>query len=259
VDEARQLRDFAFQETRLADLKVPGIIAGMIDAESGLLDDLDKVQAIVPYSPGQAFERGGLLAPVWAAANAWQFAQTPPRDPVVRGTMTQAIIFTRLEALPGKSLQVKAMEGTLRQKRSALRLAAAAVDRMNKRFFAAATGLTDAGMAAADALATIPTETESPLPETLGIRTFSQGGTGGLRLLFTFEPYDDDSATAQVLQFMIEGVDAGWDNEVAVDPSGNALGPFVVGQTVRARTKGTNASGSRESGPRQLTILPPPT
>ena len=84
----------------------------------------------------------------------------------------------------------------------------------------------------------------------------SQGGNDGLHLLVAYEPYDEPDVTAKILRWMIVGVDADW-NKVAVDPGGKALGPFVVGQVVRVRTKVTDARGSREGGERQLTVLQP--
>ena len=60
-----------------------------------------------------------------------------------------------------------------------------------------------------------------------------------------------------MLQYQRLDVDADW-QDVPYDASGNALGPFQVGQTVKVRTRVTNASGSREGGVRQLTLLAPP-
>jgi hypothetical protein len=257
LDERRQTRDFAYLLLRGLVISVPKIIEGVVDETSGLLDDLDKAYAIPPWSPANVLARGYLLAPTWAAANTWQAAQTPPRSALVRGATTQANFVTQLQAFPQTERDVAAAEVALQGARGALRRAAAELDRLNKRFLKAATGLAEPGSAAADALATIPTESDSPLPDTLGIKTLSQGGTGGLQLLVSYEPYDDDSAEAKRLQWMVVDVDAGWDHEVPVDPSGNAFGPFVAGQVVKVRTVVTNASGSRESGSRQLTILAP--
>ena len=59
-----------------------------------------------------------------------------------------------------------------------------------------------------------------------------------------------------VLQYMRVGIDADW-TTVAYDASGNAIGPFEVGQTVKVRTRVTNTSGSRDGGVRQLTLIAP--
>lgn len=257
-DGAVQGVDFAFAWLRLHTLRVPAILAGVIDEESGLLDDLDKVYAIRPYSPDQAVARAKALSPVWHAANLWQVAQTPPRPMIVRGAVTLPIFQQKLAGFPGSEQAEADRLFDLKQSRDVLRKAAAVLDRLSKRFLQAGRGLADPGSAAEAALAEIPTESASPLPDTLGIKTLRQGGDDGLHLLAAYEPYDDSSATAKELQWMIEGVDAGWEHTVAVQPGGNALGPFVAGQVVRVRTRVTNASGTRESGVRQLTILAPP-
>jgi hypothetical protein len=48
LDEARQERDFASERLRRVSLRAPKMIEGMIDPESGLLDDLAKVYGVVP-------------------------------------------------------------------------------------------------------------------------------------------------------------------------------------------------------------------
>lgn len=259
VDQARQTHDLAFGTLRALALQVPKIIEGVVDEKSGLIDDLDKVYAIYPSTPAKAVSRGQALAPLWAAANAWQAAQTPTRPPIVRGTATQAIFVQKLQAFPVTKETVAAQELALDVARGDLRRGVAAVDRLNKRFLVAATGMVDPGSAAADALETIPTSSQSPLPDTLSIRTFAQGGAGGLQLVVTYEAYDwAEPGVDELVQWMVVGVDPGWDHAVPAVAGGNAFGPFTAGQTVRVRTKVTNGSGSREGGVRQLTIQAPP-
>ena len=84
VDNARQAGDFSWLELRLISLKVPKIIEGVVDENSGLLDDLGKVYGIVPWSADKTIARCGLLGPVWESANNWQLAQVPPRPTIVR-------------------------------------------------------------------------------------------------------------------------------------------------------------------------------
>jgi len=43
-----------------------------------------------------------------------------------------------------------------------------------------------------------------------------------------------------------------------VDPSGNTLGPFAVGKTVKLRTRVTSGVGTTTGSIRTLTIQPPP-
>jgi hypothetical protein len=41
------------------------------------------------------------------------------------------------------------------------------------------------------------------------------------------------------------------------DPSGNALGPFTVGQVIKLRTRVTNSNGTTTGSVRTLTVLNP--
>ena len=108
---------------------------------------------------------------------------------------------------------------------------------------------------AEQALDSVPTTPESPLPETLGVRTFTQGGVNGLQLLIAYEPYDLEEGDLARVEWMIVDTDAGFTHPAPYDASGNAIGPFTIGQTVRARTSVTNASGTRTGSVRQLTLL----
>ena len=49
-----------------------------------------------------------------------------------------------------------------------------------------------------------------------------------------------------------------WKYKAPYDASGNAFGPFTVGQTIRIRTSVTNTHGTRTGGVRQLTLIAPP-
>jgi len=258
LDEARQARDYAVEALRLTAVKVPAIIEGVVDESSGLLDDLARVYAIKMNSIDKIIARAKTLSPLWASANAWQTSRVPARAAITRGTMTQPIFAVQVGYVFPMLQTVKDKEQDLDEMRGALRTAAHALERLCIRFLKAAGGLADPGSAAEAALATIPTTTVSDLPETLGVKTFTQGKTNGLQLLVAYEPYALTAGETAVLQYQRVDLDPGW-QQVAYDASGNALGPFLVGQTVKVRTKVTNASGSREGGTRQLTLITPPS
>ena len=96
VDNARQAKEFAWLSLRLISLKIPAICEGVLDPDSGLLDDLGKIYAIVPWSPDKTLARCKLLGPFWAAANSWQAAQIPSRPPIVRNTVSQSIFMSSI-------------------------------------------------------------------------------------------------------------------------------------------------------------------
>lgn len=59
------------------------------------------------------------------------------------------------------------------------------------------------------------------------------------------------------VEWLVEGVDTDFTHTAPVDPSGNALGPFTIGQVVKLRTRVTNANGTTTGSVRTLTILNP--
>jgi hypothetical protein len=52
-------------------------------------------------------------------------------------------------------------------------------------------------------------------------------------------------------------VDADFVHEMPLDPSGNALGPFVPGQVMHILTEVSNSAGTRSTAPRTITIEEP--
>ena len=107
--------------------------------------------------------------------------------------------------------------------------------------------------ALAEALAQITTESGN-LPGTLGIRTILQGGAGGLQLLISYDNGSYDATATNTVEWMVIGVDTEFTHQVPADPSGNALGPFASGQTVKLRTRVTNTNGTTTGSVRTLVI-----
>lgn len=258
VDSARQARDFSWGALRLISLKVPSIIEGMLDESSGVLDDLHKVYAIVPWSPEKTISRCKLLIPIWEAADSWQVAQSPARPAIIRNGVGFGTFMSMVAAYFPLSQTTANVEHLLDEAREALRKSARSLETYCIRFRKAAEGLADPGSAAEVAVLGIPTTSSSQLPETLGIRTFGQGGTNGLQLLINYEPYHLEDGDIAELEWQILDTDTGFDHSTPYDASGNAIGPFLVGKTIRIRTVVTNTHGSRTGGVRQLTLIAPP-
>jgi hypothetical protein len=59
------------------------------------------------------------------------------------------------------------------------------------------------------------------------------------------------------MRWQVNGVDPGFDRNAPLDPSGNTLSPFAVGQVVRVMTEVSNRSGTRTSTVRTITIEEP--
>ena len=254
LDDSRQARDLICAQIHLLDVKVPALIAASLSEEPHILADLDKVYAIVAETFSACVARAQKLVPVWKATNAFLAAQSPALPPITRNGKTVANLETLIaQATPAESA-VAALESEAGTLRGTLRRDAQRVDRINKAAYKGMMALADPGTPGMDALGTISTESTSLLPDTLGIRSISQGGTNGLQVLVNFEPSAIEPGETRELQYMRDGIDADW-TTIAVDASGNALGPFAVGQTIRVRTSVTNSHGTRNSGTRRLVIL----
>ncbi len=115
----------------------------------------------------------------------------------------------------------------------------------------------EAGSDEALALEQIPTEQGTPVPDVIDIDTVLQGGDDGLHVLVHYEPGGGDHATTREIQWMVEGVDVDFTHTAPLDASGNALGPFTVGQVVKVRTSASNSSGTRTCAVRTITIGTP--
>jgi len=64
-------------------------------------------------------------------------------------------------------------------------------------------------------------------------------------------------ATTKLVKWKVVGVDVGFDNSATLDPSGNTLGPFLVGQVVQMMTEVSNSGGTRTSAVWTITIETP--
>ena len=130
-------------------------------------------------------------------------------------------------------------------------------DSLNKRWYQLAKSLSDTNPGLATALEGITTETGMPAPDPYDIGNLLQGGQGGLQALVSYLPGGGDHATTSLVKWMVEGVDAGFTHSAPLDPSGNTLGPFVVGNVVKVLTEVSNSTGTRTSAVRTITIVEP--
>ena len=165
-------------------------------------------------------------------------------------------LVAEMNAQPAKEQTVEDRAVDVTSARTDLRVATTAVDRLNKRYYDKLSAEARTNPALAEALANITT-TSGNLPGTLGIRTLLQGGVNGLQLLVSYENGTYTSGATSTVEWMVEGVDTDFTHTAPADPSGNALGPFTIGQVVKLRTRVTNANGTTTGSVRTLTILNP--
>ncbi len=247
-------------KTKILDVKIAAIIDGQI-ADLNIIDDLGDVFNIVPRSEPTILSRARALFPVWARANTALAALTPTQPPITRNIQgvphTAAMLKGFLDGYTAIIQTRDDRESTLNKKRSDLRVIDRKTDRLIKAWYQVVKNMFEAGTPEYEALAQIPTEEGTPTPDVFDIATLLQGGTGGLRVLVSYEAGGGDHATTLEVQWMVEGVDADFTHTATLDPSGNTLGPFTVGQVVKVRTSVSNSSGTRTSAVRTITIEAP--
>lgn len=242
------------------DIGLPQSAEGELDdnlpAESALLDLLSPVYALVPRTTELALERGMKLKSALTKINTYLAAQTPARGPITTGGKGVADLDALMTAQAPLEQAVEDTAAEVSSSRTALRVAATAVDRLNKRFYARLQSEARTNAALAAALPQIITDSAN-LPRTLGINSIMQGGADNLHLLVSYDNGTFDAAATSVIEWMVAGPDTDFTHSAPVDPSGNTLGPFAVGQTVKIRTRVTNSNGTTTGSVRTLTLQQP--
>src|ERR1019366_7234917 len=106
--------------------------------------------------------------------NPYLAAQTPARGPITSGGKGVADLNALMTAQPALEQAIEDMAASVSAARTALRTAATALDRLNKRFYAKLQSEARTNDALAAALGQITTVSAN-LPGTLGIKTILQG------------------------------------------------------------------------------------
>ena len=260
LDAAVNAENQGFLTIQRLTLALPQAAEGELDdtvpAESALIDLLAPAFAIVPRTTEFALERGHKVVSAVTKINTFLVPAVPPRAAITSGGKGVGDLVAVMNAQPAKEQTVEDRAVDVTSARTDLRVATTAVDRLNKRYYDKLSAEARTNPALAEALANITT-TSGNLPGTLGIRTLLQGGVNGLQLLVSYENGTYTSGATSTVEWMVEGVDTDFTHTAPADPSGNALGPFTIGQVVKLRTRVTNANGTTTGSVRTLTILNP--
>lgn len=241
-------------------VKVPAIIEAQLDENSGIMDDVNDIQAVTPRTEATILKRARMVHPVWVRANTALAALTPAQGPITRpigGTVHTAGSFKL--RLDGFNDLVKAMrdkESDLDGAKEALRSHDRAVDQLIKRWYKNAKALAEPGSALETALEAVPAEQGTPAPDPIEIATLTQGGEGGLQVLVAYEPGGGDHATTKLVKWQVNA-ETDFPHSAPLDASGNALGPFAIGAVVTVITEVSNSSGTRTIAPRSITVETP--
>lgn len=259
-DVANNAENQGFLTISALSLSLPKSAEGDLDdaneAESDLLDLLDPAYAIKPRTTESALERGKKVVSALTKINAYLAGKTSPLPPVTSGGKGVAQLSAAMAAQPGLEQSVEDRAADVASARTDLRVAATALDRLNKRFYSKLQSEARENAALAAALSQIETE-GAHLPETLGLRSILQGGTDNLQILLSYDNGSFTETASSTVEWMIVGTDKEFTRSTPADPSGNALGPFAAGQTVKLRTRVSNANGTTTGSVRTLAILAP--
>ncbi|MEQ1933106.1 MAG: hypothetical protein ABL962_04410 [Fimbriimonadaceae bacterium] len=246
---------------KLLGTKIPQIIEGHLSEDEQIMKDLRDAYKVVPRSQNTILERARKLYPVWVRANTALAALTPAQAAITRNIQNIAHTAAMFKALlDGFTTLVQTnsdTEGMLDSTIMDLSVLDSDTDALNKNWYQVAKALFEPGSAAYAALDSIPTEQGTPAPDVIEINTVTQGGDGGLHVLLSYVAGGGDHATTKLVKWQVVGVDPGFDHSAPLDASGNALGPFVVGQVVKVITEVSNSSGTRTSAVRTITIEEP--
>lgn len=255
-DAASSARNQGYLTLRSLIFVLPRIAQGQLDdvvaAESALLDYLSPVFAIDPRNTDLAIKRGLKLVAALTQIDEYLASLTPPRAPVRSGGKGVDELSAAITAQLALA-QAYEMRGTdVSVAREALRVEATALDRLNKRFYKMMRGEARENETLTKALEQI--DTGPNRPATLSIYKTLQGGTESRQVLVSYVIGSYDDKATNIIEWKVDGVDAAFTHSVAVDPSGNAIGPFKQGQTIQLRTRATNSNGGTVGSTRKITI-----
>ena len=241
-------------------MALPQAAKGELDdekpVESGLLNLLDEAFGITPRTTDLRLKRGKKVAAALVRMNTYLAAQIPSRPPITAAGKGVTDLNNAMGQQPALEQAVQNTTADVTTARTNLDTADHVVDRLNKRFYQKLLAEARSNATLDAALAQIDTETNN-LPGTLSIQSVLQGGVDQLHILVSYVNGTGSDADERLLDWMVVGVDADFANTVAVDLSGNALGPFLAGKTVKMRTRTVNQHGTRTSATRTLVVQAP--
>ena len=256
-DAANAAEHRSFVALRTQTLALPkaaqGELDDAIDAESALLDLLAPVFAVDPRNSEQALRRAKKLISALTHIDDDLAGQNPPRQPIRIGGQGVAALSAAIDAHPPLAQVCANRNADVSAARTALRSAAAQLDRINKRFYSKLKAEVRANPELAKALTQIETGPRN-LPATLSIHDIRQGGTENRQLLVSYVAATYDDGAESFIEWRLDDEAKGYAHALAADPSGNALGPFAGGSRVQLRTRVNNSNGTTTGSVRTLEI-----
>ena len=262
LDTAFRAVQSALLVMKTLGLRVAGMIESQLDEDVHLMDKLERLRRVAPRTASTILKRATELVPIWKQANAALAAAVPALPPLVKPIQGVGHTVAMLETLLATTYNalVKTMndkQELLDKAREDLREHDAAVDRLNKNWYKYVKEAYEPSDDVYEQLAGIPTEPSTPAPEVIEIDAVTQGGEEGLQALVSYLPGGGAHATTKKIKWGVAGADTGTPHDAPLDASGNALGPFAVGNVVTIIAEVGNSAGTRTTAPRTITIAVP--
>lgn len=253
-DEAVNAEHLGYFGIRTLTYSLPRLAEGDLDdddeTEAGLLDLLDPAYAVVPRTTEAAIKRGQKIVSAITRIDTHMVAKA--MTPIKSAGKGVGDLAAALAAQPALEQTVEDKLAGASDARRDLRVEATAVDRLNKRFYKKLESEAISNPALKAALSQINTGPSGP--HTLGIKKVMQGGADQRQVLVSYDNGSFTPGAVNTLEWMVVGVDADFtSHSMAADPSGNTLGPFTVGQTIKLRTRVVLA-GTTTGSTRTITI-----
>ncbi len=266
LSDVRAERDDTLAKLRDANVRVPGIIDGVLTADDDLHGQLDLVYAVeTNVSQASDLRRARLLGGLWADFNAKLAADTPPKPPLILAykkagsddppvNVTQENLLDLIEDCEQVQSDEAAAIREVSKAKTALRTAERKVDRDNKRWYLAWLKMYPPGTPEGDAAKNqVPAEQGTPPPNPLDIVSLTVNADRTVTLLYPAN--GGEHATTLELQWRLPG-DEDFGHSVAVQRPQQTVGPFTAGATVTFRTRGANSTPGVILGEPKTAIIP---
>lgn len=245
LTDALAAKNTVFAKLLDLDIRVPGVIDGVLDDEDELKDQLDAIYGVdADASENHTLRRARLVLPFWTDVNAACAAMVPPDPPITLDyqgvTVTVTDFSATIDAAIAAQKTVAEKQRLVTNAKSALRTADRKTDRGNKRWYKAWLKKYPIGTPEGDAAASqIPTEQGTAQAQVLAI--LSAVPQPNHSVIVTLDPAGGLHATTKELQYMLPG-ETEFGHSTPITSNSMTVGPFAAGASVSFRTRVANSN-----------------
>ena len=238
--------DDLFAQIERLDVRVPSFIAGMLDDDDPLKEQLDPIYDIdADLSHAHTLRRARLILPLWNEVNTARQADTPAK-PALKVKLGEVEVgYSELKQLiqdAEDALETQAAkQHDVIAAKAALRATDRKLDRGNKRWYKSWMQAYPAGTPEGDsALGQVPTEQGGAAdPEPLEITQLTPQANH--TILVAFDPAGGAHATTKELLYRLPG-EPEFGHTAPITGATMTAGPFPAGALVTFRTRVANSN-----------------